>query len=145
MNNDLILATNVRDWQRRYANHEYDSKDRRTQCNAGWFDWFCNDEDLAEKTDEYGRLILDIKDGGKIDLDRFNVWFKNNCPCVGPLYDDIRFSDGGENQFVIAINDEREEHAYVVYTCRNDFKSSIYGTDDVLELINWLNTPETEN
>ena len=50
----------------------------------------------ANKTKRMGNIIKQIKGGGiKVDLNNWYVWFKNNCPLNGPLYDDFRFADLG--------------------------------------------------
>lgn len=66
---------------------------RQAACDAGWYDWFCDDKRLFAKTQKLGKLVEQLAKSEKIDLDRMYVWFKNNCPMAGSLYDDIRFAD----------------------------------------------------
>lgn len=136
----------VREWQLMFANGEFDSHDTACQCAAGWYDWFCKSSSLANKTKRLGRLVKQVKDGGKVNLDTMYVWFKNNCPCVGPLYDDFRFADRetGNVQFTIACDDQRAEHKYEVWGRHNDFNGPITGFDSAKELIAWLNKPWQE-
>lgn len=136
----------VKEWQRRFANGEYLSNDFKTQCAAGWYDWFCRTESLRNKTQRMGRIILKVKSGGKINMDNWYVWFKNNCPMVGPLYDDFRFADRktGDVQFTICIGDQREDFTYVVYGRKNDFQTPLFQTNYSRELVKWLNMPWEE-
>lgn len=136
----------VREWQGKFADGEFDSHDISCQCAAGWYDWFCKDSSLAGKTKRLGRLVKQVKDGGKINLDTMYVWFKNNCPCVGPLYDDFRFADRetGNTMFTICCDDQRAEHKYEVWGRHNDFQGPIIGFDSAKELIEWLNKPWEE-
>ena len=58
-----------------------------------WYDWFCSDKALLNK----GRSLLTklnaISKSNLFDNDKTRVFFKNNCPCNGRLYDDFRICD----------------------------------------------------
>ena len=133
---------NVREWQKKFSEEAFIDPSFQTQCAAGWYDWFCKDSSLAGKTKKMGRIIAQVKDGGKIDLDKMYVWFKNNCPCVGPLYDDFRFADieTGDTLFTICCDDKRAESKYEVWCTANDFSKPYIGFNTTKELVNWLNT-----
>ena len=79
----------VREWIEKFNHGEFDNEDFETQRAAGWYDWFCSTKTLAKKLKKMGNIIKDIKND--YILDNFRVWFKNNCPCSYPLYDDFRF------------------------------------------------------
>ena len=80
-------------WIDEFMEGNFDSDDVKTQIKAGWFDWFCKDSSLANKTKKMGNIIKQVKRGGKVDVENWYVWFKNNCPCCGNLYDDFRIAD----------------------------------------------------
>lgn len=138
-----MKETSVREWIVRFQNNEFEASDFRTQVNAGWYDWFCKTESLRNKTYKMGKIVKQVKDGGKVDLDKHYVWFKNNCPMVGPLYDDFRFADleTGDVQLTIAIDDKRSEHKYEVWGRKNNFDGPIACFDNSRDLVKWLNTP----
>jgi len=50
-----------------------------------------------------GNKALQLFGSKKINADKHYIWFKNNCPCEGPLYDDFRIADieSGDVQFCI--------------------------------------------
>jgi hypothetical protein len=66
---------------------EFDSKDTTTQIAAGWYDWFCKNESLGGKTKTLGRKVKKLAVSKLINQDTMYVFFKNNCPCNGRLYD----------------------------------------------------------
>lgn len=82
----------LREWIEKFNNGDFLYINRETQIDAGWFDWFCKDTSLAAKTKRMGNIVKQVKASGKVDLDSMYVWFKNNCPLNGPLYDDFRFA-----------------------------------------------------
>ncbi len=131
----------LREWIERFNNCEFDNKDVFTQIKAGWYDWFCRDTSLQAKTKRMGTIIKRIKDGGKINLDTSYVWFKNNCPLVGKLYDDFRIADieTGEVILTVTLNGAHYDKRYTVWGKRNDFKERLFETDSSRNLVKWLN------
>lgn len=83
----------IQEFVKRFNNGEFDSHDRRTQCNAGWYDWWCKDNALARKTKTLGKKVEAIADSPRFDKTKTYVFFKNICPCVGPLYDQFSICD----------------------------------------------------
>ena len=132
---------NVKQWIQKFNAGDFDFKDYHTQCEAGWYDWFCKESSLANKTKRMGRIIKQLKDGGKVNLESMYVWFKNNCPLVGPLYDDFRIADieTGETLFTIQIACHHSNSRYVVYGGRNKFTDPLFKSNSSKELIKWLN------
>ena len=66
---------------------------RSVQCEAGWYDWFCRDESLRNKTRVLGRKVVQLSKSSKINIDTMYVFFKNNCPVDGSLYDSFSICD----------------------------------------------------
>lgn len=141
-----MRETSIKKWIARFQNNEFASRDRNTQINAGWYDWFCSHESLRNRLYKMGKIVSKVKEGGKVDMNNWYVWFKNNCPFVGPLYDDFRFADieTGEVQFTISIDEKRTGHKYNVWGRRNQFKEPIIQFEDSRDLVKWLNTPWEE-
>lgn len=83
----------VREWIEAYKKGKFDSNDIDTQCDAGWYDWFCMDSSLRNRLKKLAPKVIKIANSSKINQDTMYVWFKNNCPLNGKLYDDFRFSD----------------------------------------------------
>lgn len=84
------MSITVREWIEKFNNGEFDSKDIKTQCVAGWIDWHCAEEELPGRLKAMGNIIKNIKDD--YILDNFKVNFKNNCPVYSPLFDYFRFT-----------------------------------------------------
>ena len=143
----------IKEWIDKFLSGEFDKKDSfsediKTQIQAGWYDWFCKDSSLAAKTKKMGNIVRQIKSGGKVNLDNWYVWFKNNCPLNGPLYDDFRFAslETGDVQFTIQINCCWNKHRYSVWGRRGEDKefeheNPLFETDSLKDLIKWFNEP----
>lgn len=61
-----------------------------------WYDWFCKDTSLPNKTAQLMprvRKIVKLNNGKRFNNDTCYTFFKNNCPCCGSLYDDFRICD----------------------------------------------------
>lgn len=120
---------------------------QRVQIDVGWYDWFCKDSSLAGKTKRIGQIIKQVKKGGKVDLENSYVWFKNNCPLEGPLYDDFRFADvkTASTLMTIQINCCWNKKRYTVFgrrTANDEFNcdTPLFESDSSRDLVKWLNT-----
>ena len=58
-----------------------------------FYDWFCKDKALAGKAKSLMAKAKKFAIKMNVDLDKHYVWFKNNCPMNGPLYDDFRIAN----------------------------------------------------
>ena len=88
----------LREWQQNFLSGKYESCSRSVQIEAGWYDWFCKDETLVNKTKTLAKILLKIQDD--FILDNFYINFKNCWPMSGPLYNRICFHDLNENREV---------------------------------------------
>lgn len=133
----------LRTWIDEFENDAFIDCSVETQCKAGWYDWFCRDSSLRNKTIKMGKIIRKIKDGGKVDLDNTYVFFKNNCPLSGPLYDDFRICEieTGDVLFNIQINCCWNKKRYGVNSKKTGSEKLAFETDSVKELAKWLNQP----
>ena len=129
------------EWIQRFKSGEFDKHDTTTQIKAGWFDWFCRDSSLANKTMKMGNIVSQIKAGGKVDLETSYVWFKNNCPLNGPLYDDFRIADieNNNNLFVVQIDCVWNDFKYTVFERLDGFEKPVFQTESSRELVKWFN------
>lgn len=134
------MHISIRQWQENFLAGRYRAGNLSTQTEAGWHDWFCSDAALARKTERMGKIISQIKDGGKVDLDTTYVWFKNNCPLVGKLYDDFRIADieTGKTVMTICIR-----QGYTVY-CQGHWREPIREFARSPQLVKWLNEARSE-
>ena len=129
----------------RFSAGEFASRDKLTQCIAGWYDWFCSDSALAAKTEYLGNKVLSILDSKKFDKTKSYVFFKNNCPCVGPLYDQFSICDIEAGDVLYCCQHlEKGSHGcdkahWEIYGRENDFRDAIIeGTWN--ECKKWFNT-----
>ncbi len=84
---------NLRQWLVNYDEGKYDSRSTNVQIEAGWYDWFCGAKSLHGKLNRIAPKVRKIAKSKLIDPTKVYVWFKNNCPVNGTLYDDFRIAD----------------------------------------------------
>lgn len=87
------MEMNIKTFAERFVRGDFSSPSRKVQVEAGWYDWFCKDSSLANKTKNLGVKVLSIMDSKRFDKEKTYVFFKNNCPCVGALYDQFSICD----------------------------------------------------
>lgn len=69
----------------------------------GFYDWFCSDNSLKRRMLALVPKLKFLVKEGIVNPDNTYVWFKNNCPCDGTLYDDMRFSTLNDSTFLGGI------------------------------------------
>jgi hypothetical protein len=94
-----------------------------------WYDWFCRDSSLENKGKKLLSKLRMISSSKKFDNDKCYVFFKNNCPCVGNLYDDFRICDIETRDVLYCVipksGHKCDEGRAQVYGIDNDFKEAI--------------------
>ena len=150
MRRNKMERLTLRLWIDNFNNGKYDSYMIKKQMEAGWYDWFCRNSSLRNKTYKLGRVIKQIKDGGKVDLDKNYVLFKNNCPLNGPLFDDFRICsiETRNVQFTVQLDCCWNKSKYTIYGRTPDgeghWEHPIFETNSSRELVKWLNSPWEE-
>lgn len=84
---------NIKTFVERFKRGDFNYSSRRIQYEAGWYDWFCNDSALVNKTKKLGAKVCKIANSKRFNKETSYVFFKNNCPCVGALYDQFSICD----------------------------------------------------
>ena len=76
------------------------------------------------------------------------MWFKNNCPMAGPLYDDVRFEPlSGERDgkhFVVTLDCPHELAKWVLYTERYGYDAPEFSSGNVRDMAEYINSMAAE-
>lgn len=131
----------VRQWQDKFRAGAFERKDFKTQCEAGWYDWFCSDNALAGRLKKIAKVVMSITE--PFILDNYYVWFKNNCPVTGPLYDDVRFEplSGGRDgkYFLVALDSPHEKQKWTLFTERHGFETPEFECANIRDMVKYIN------
>ena len=106
-----------------------------------WYDWFCKDTSLINKGISLIKKLKTISKSNKFDNEKTYVFFKNNCPCMGNLYDDFRICDIETRDVIYTIipksGFKKDYGAAQVWGKENDFKEPII-SGTWKEIKNWF-------
>jgi hypothetical protein len=95
-----------------------DSEGSENDC-FNFYDWFCKDSSLERKAKAlFPKVKKFVAAHPEIAPSRTYVFFKNNCPGAGSLYDDFR------------ICNEKEVIYTVIPKCSHSGQAEIWGKDD---------------
>ena len=94
----------------------------------GFYDWFCKDASLPNKARRLWDKAKSISRTTKFDPSKCYVFFKNNCPLNGGLYDDFRVCDieSGDVLYTVCPSRTVNGKSYAeVWGVDNDFEKPL--------------------
>lgn len=117
-------------WLEKFKSGKFSSPDVNVQVGAGWYDWFCKRTSLKNKTYKLAPKVKRIAEIlGDDFMNTHYVFFKNNCPMYGSLYDDFRFCDWKSGDVIFTITPSSghdiDKGTATVWGKSNDFKEPL--------------------
>jgi len=117
-----------------FASGRIMDSDGTTGSCYNFYDWFCADSSLERKAHAlFPKVKRFLAAHPEIDILSTYVFFKNNCPMVGSLYDDFRIVDieSGNVLFTVTphrvINPGRSNPGYRYGNIPRETESEIWG------------------
>jgi len=123
----MTRTTNLADQLNAQANGLIiDSQGQNDEC-YNFYDWFCKDSSLRNKSWKLMKQVKTfLKHNPQIDLLEHYVFFKNNCPGRGPLYDDFRICNIETGNVVFTVIPKCGHSGLAeIWGRENDFKGPI--------------------
>ena len=121
---------NLIEWIENFKKGDYENPSRNSQIDAGWCDWFCKDTALVNRTKSLGKKLIQIVNSPKINPETSYVFFKNNCPVWGSLYDDFRICDIESGNVIYCITPKSGHKVKNglgdIWGKENDFKEPLF-------------------
>lgn len=141
----MILPVNdkrisLKDWIEWFDAGYFDSPDRRTMVQAGWYDWFCRDTSLKNKLKKLAPKVKAISRSHKIDIRQTYVFFKNNCPLRGPLYDQFSICEieSGDVLYCIIPKSGHAPFYAEVWGYENEFKEPLVSSPNWIDILEFF-------
>ena len=111
-----------------------DSDGTSSQC-FGFYDWFCKEGSLKNKSESLMKKTKTFIDKMEVDVENTYVFFKNNCPMVGPLYDDFRICDVETGDVIWTVIPKCGHSGKAeVWGSKNGFAEAIYVGETLREI-----------
>ena len=111
-----------------------DSDGTSSKC-FGFYDWFCKEGSLKNKSESLMKKTKTFIDKMDVDVENTYVFFKNNCPMNGPLYDDFRICDVETGDVVWTVIPKCGHSGKAeVWGSKNNFAEAIYVGETLREI-----------
>ena len=103
-----------------------DSQGNEDNTCYNFYDWFCKDQALKAKSERLFKATKRFVKKQNINTETTYVFFKNNCPVFGSLYDDFRICDVETGDVVWNVTPKSGHSGKAeVWGRKNDFKEPI--------------------
>lgn len=104
-----------------------------------FYDWFCKKTSLKSKAETLFPMVERWVKKQNINIDNTYVFFKNNCPVNGPLYDDFRICDIKEENVIFTVIPKCGHSGLAeVWGRQNDFEGPIIKGKNMNEIYKLL-------
>ena len=103
---------------------DFDEAFNEKNC-YGFYDWFCKDSSLKNKAKVLFAKLKSVVRSGKFDPTKTYVFFRNNCPCSGKLYDDFRICDLATGHVLYTVSPSNGRGKAEVWGVDNDFEDPL--------------------
>lgn len=137
----MSTRVNLQEQLENYKNGVILSSDGYENKGGCWnfYDWFCKDSSLENKSKKLFPLVQKLVNALNIDTTTHYVFFKNNCPMGGPLYDDLRICDMQSGNVVWNFT-PKSGHSGMseLWGRENDFKGPIATANNTTQLLKML-------
>jgi hypothetical protein len=117
------MNQSIQNYLNNFKAGKYESADKATQCDAGWYDWFCKTSSLKNKTYSLTKKLEQLVLSDKINIYQDYVFFKNNCGYK--LYDDFRICDLETGEVKYTVTPRDEDGMARVWGIDNDFDAPL--------------------
>lgn len=107
-----------------------------------WYDWFCKDKDLVPRGKRLIKKLLTIVKSPKIDPLTQYVFFKNNCPMVGKLYDSFSICDLTSGEVKIWVSPSERDGKAIVFAKDTDGEWKELVNGSWKDVTDWFGTTE---
>lgn len=87
-----MAEMNLNQWLEVFEENK-NAVDIDTAVKLGFYDWFCVASALMNKIRKMAPMVKRIIKSGLVDNEKAYVFFKNNCPMKGGLYDSFSIAD----------------------------------------------------
>ena len=118
-----------------FANGIYLDSDGTESYCFNFYDWFCEDSELEDKANELFTETAIFVEKFEIDLNNHYVFFKNNCPMSGDLYDSFSICEVESGNVVYWVT-PKSGHTNMAEICgkANNFEEPLYSGHTISEI-----------
>lgn len=107
-----------------------------------FYDWFCKDSSIERKSRSLMPKVKLFAKLKNIDLEKTYVFFKNNCPVGGSLYDDFRICDLETGNVIYTVTPKNghksKKNQAEIWGQENDFNEPLAIAKNWTELLETL-------
>ena len=115
-----------------------DSNGEESWC-FNFYDWFCKESSLKGKANKLFPMARRFAEKMNINQDKHNVFFKNNCPFNGRLYDDFRICDVESGDVIWTVTPKSGHTGLCeIWGRKNKFEEAIFEGKNLSEFYKTL-------